>query len=149
MADSGIKNVIVKKEQLPALSGKDIAYIVRYRIVSEDRNRSSHWSPRHTLLSQTISQIPYLITTTLSVSDPSKVLVTATWTPPADTDVSSYDVYIKINSNDWAYVGNTNSNSYSAIGTTGSTMTIAVQVPTYPKGRFNGATLFQSEGTSL
>lgn len=149
MADVGIKNVIIKKDQLPALSGDNIAYVVRYRIVSEDRNRTSHWSPRHTLISTAIEEIPHLVTTTVSVSDPTKVLVTATWTPPSDVDIRSYDVYIKINSNDWAYVGNTSSNSYSAIGTVGSTFTIAVQVPTYPKGRFNGATLFESEGISL
>ena len=149
MADAGIKKVIIKKEQLPALSGENIGYVVRYRIVSEDRNRTSHWSPRHTLIAPGISEIPHLITTTASVSDPTKILVTATWTPPSDIDITNYDVYIKINTNAWAYVGNTSANSYSAIGTVGSTMTVAVQIPTYPKGRFIDATLFESEGISL
>jgi hypothetical protein len=148
MADAGIKKVVVKREQLPALSGENIAYIVRYRIVSEDRNRTSHWSPRHTLLSPALAEIPHLISTTVSVSDPTKVLVTATWTPPQDIDIKSYDVYLKVNSN-WAYVGNTSSNTYSAIGTVGSTFVIAVQVPTYPKARFSDATLFESEEISL
>jgi hypothetical protein len=149
MSDPGIKNVIIRKEFLPALSGENIGYVVRYRIVSEDRNRTSHWSPRHTLISSAIGEIPHLISTTPSVSDPTKVLVTATWTPPLDVDIRSYDIYVKINTNDWAYVGNTSSNSYSAIGTVGTTMSIAVQVPTYPKGRYIDATLFDSEGISL
>ncbi len=148
MADAGIKNVIVKRESLPALSGQNIAYVVRYRIVSEDRNRVSHWSPRHTLISPSLLEIPHLVSTTVSISDPTKVLVTTTWTPPLDVDIKSYDVYIKINNN-WAYVGNTTTNTYSAIATVGSTFRIAVQVPTYPKGRFSDATLFESEDVSL
>ena len=47
MADAGIKKVIVQKKNLPSISGTNNKYIIRYRIVSEDRNRTSHWSPQH------------------------------------------------------------------------------------------------------
>jgi hypothetical protein len=44
MANEKIKKVIIDNSDLPAIdaTGK---YLLRYRIVSEDRNRVSHWSP--------------------------------------------------------------------------------------------------------
>lgn len=47
MADRGIKKVVIKNSQLPAINSDTDKYIVRYRIVSEDRNRFSHWSPQY------------------------------------------------------------------------------------------------------
>jgi hypothetical protein len=44
MADYGIKKVTVLNEDLPIINSKINGYAVRYRIVSEDRNRVSHWS---------------------------------------------------------------------------------------------------------
>ena len=44
MADRGIKKAVVLSGDLPEpINGGQ--YLVRYRIVSEDRNRRSHWSP--------------------------------------------------------------------------------------------------------
>jgi len=39
-----VKKAIIKKQELPPLS-LDGEYLLRYRILSEDKNRSSHWSP--------------------------------------------------------------------------------------------------------
>lgn len=50
MADRGTKKVIVKAADLPPLNSDTLGYYVRFRMVSEDRNRLSHWSP--TLLMQ-------------------------------------------------------------------------------------------------
>lgn len=47
MADQTIKKVIVGKGSLPPLNGDTEQYVVRYRIISEDRNRVSHWSPQY------------------------------------------------------------------------------------------------------
>jgi hypothetical protein len=49
MADAGIKKVIISKKNLPSIFGTDQKYVVRYRIVSEDRNRTSHWSAQYKL----------------------------------------------------------------------------------------------------
>ncbi len=43
MADRGIKKATVQSFALP--SPLDGQYLVRYRVVSEDKNRRSHWSP--------------------------------------------------------------------------------------------------------
>jgi hypothetical protein len=47
MADNGIKKVVIKESQLPAINSDQDKYVVRYRIISEDRNRVSHWSPQY------------------------------------------------------------------------------------------------------
>lgn len=46
MADESIKKVTVSKNNLPPISSDRGKYLVRYRIISEDRNRISHWSPQ-------------------------------------------------------------------------------------------------------
>jgi hypothetical protein len=44
MADI-IKNVLIATEDLPQLQEGQTNYIIRYRIVSEDKNRYSAWTP--------------------------------------------------------------------------------------------------------
>lgn len=45
MADAGIKKYRQAPANLPPISSIDEGYTIRYRIISEDRNRISHWSP--------------------------------------------------------------------------------------------------------
>lgn len=44
MADSNIKKVRIKYSELPPISRDTEGYSVRYRLISDDRNRLSHWS---------------------------------------------------------------------------------------------------------
>lgn len=44
-ADSGIKKAKIAVGDLPAISSETEGYSIRYRVVSEDKNRVSHWSP--------------------------------------------------------------------------------------------------------
>lgn len=44
-ADSGIKKAKVPRADLPAINSETEGYSIRYRVVSEDKNRVSHWSP--------------------------------------------------------------------------------------------------------
>jgi hypothetical protein len=43
MADANIKKVTIKKSSLPPIDHDSQKYNIRYRIVSEDKNRNSHW----------------------------------------------------------------------------------------------------------
>lgn len=45
MADAGIRKIIYRQEDLPDINVNLEGYLVRYRIISDDRNRTSHWSP--------------------------------------------------------------------------------------------------------
>jgi hypothetical protein len=45
MADAGIKQYRQAPVDMPPISSINEGYTLRYRIISEDRNRVSHWSP--------------------------------------------------------------------------------------------------------
>jgi hypothetical protein len=49
MVDSGIKKSKILENDLPPQNIDIQGYSVRYRIISEDQNRTSHWSPIFTL----------------------------------------------------------------------------------------------------
>ena len=45
MPDQGIKKIRIKQQDLPSIDINEEGYILRYRVVSEDKNRTSQWSP--------------------------------------------------------------------------------------------------------
>jgi hypothetical protein len=45
MADLGIKKIKISQASLPSINSEIEGYSVRYRIVSDDKNRTSQWSP--------------------------------------------------------------------------------------------------------
>lgn len=139
MADSGIKKVIIQKKNLPSVFGTDNKYIVRYRIVSEDRNRVSHWSPQYKLSPNTVQAINYAMSVDTSLN-----IITLVWAQVQD--LSEYDIYVKWDAESWEYLGPTYSNTYSCLIKEGITeVMFAVQVPTFPKNRFTTSTLFETE----
>ena len=153
MSNPIVKKVIIKKQDLPAFSGVLQSYLVRYRIVSEDRNRTSHWSPRYKIEinpeinRQTIPPEDW-IEHSVVLSENKKV-ANIVWTPPANLK-SDFDLYVKWGDDDFKYVASIQTFSYSILVPTGyETVQFAVQVPTFPKERFIKATLFESEEESL
>lgn len=138
MADSKIKKVVIKKEDLPAFNGNTQKYSVRYRIVSEDKNRSSHWSPYYSISTPSPEQLQCSVSVTNNV-------VNMVWKQPANSAIKQYDVYFKLDTSDWAYVSSSTSTQFSTlIADSVSTLQVAVQLPTYPKKYFSGAALFTS-----
>ena len=61
MANIGIKKATILNSDLPPIDPLTEGYNVRYRIISEDKNRTSHWSPtfliqpNYTFVSNSIS----------------------------------------------------------------------------------------------
>jgi hypothetical protein len=49
MADLEIKKILIKQNDLPAINVNEEGYVLKYRIVSEDKNRTSQWSPISTI----------------------------------------------------------------------------------------------------
>jgi hypothetical protein len=143
MADAGIKKVIVQKKNLPSISGIDNKYIVRYRIVSDDKNRTSHWSPQYKIGAPVISTVNHSI-----VVDSAANVIRLVWDQVKD--ISGYDIYVKWDSGDWEYLGVSTTNTYSSLIKIGKLqVTFAVQTPTFPKNRFTASTLFQTVLTTL
>jgi hypothetical protein len=141
--DQGIKKVIIAKKDLPALFGKTSQYIVKYRIVSEDKNRTSHWSPQYKLDAPEVINIEHSASANTELN-----IVNVVWN--AQPDMSAYDVYIKWENEGWMFLSTVSTTSYSFLIKAGATgVQIAVQVPTFPKERFTQSTLFETELISL
>jgi len=119
MADAGIKKTIIKKENLPAFDINQNGYIFRYRVISEDKNRVSHWSPiigidpEYTYASGNINHnksgsINTVVWDSVSITKDSSLIENA----------STYDVWVKwdkSDNGDWLYSGRLNSTNISLI----------------------------------
>jgi hypothetical protein len=147
MSNPVVKKVIIKKEDLPAFSGEEKSYMIRYRIVSEDKNRSSHWSPYYTLLMPTMNTPSKQVACSVSVSSG---VINMVWRHPVSGALQQYDVYIKTNIKDWSYLSSSSSTQLSSLVPAGITsFQVAVQVPTYPKKYFVDAAIFTSAQISV
>jgi hypothetical protein len=121
MSDTGIKKVIVSKDKLGTV-GKTNEYVVRYRVVSEDKNRSSFWSPNYTVLSSLIDSVDGDVTIKTNSVD-------VIW--DNSLQISAFDVFVAFNSssdNDLKWSGTTTGNTYSFIKTGVLPVRVVVQV---------------------
>lgn len=149
MADNGIKKATIKKEDLPPIDGNINGYVVRYRIITEDRNRSSHWSPRYTVLLDSIATVPTNQRSVVVAGDGSTKTLTAVWVPPVGFATSSFDVYIKVGSGEYEYRATVSTPTYATILQSGVQASLAVQILTNPKKRFSNLTLFEEVGINV
>lgn len=169
MADKNIKKVILPQAKLLSANveeGSEVAkYLVRYRVISEDKTRTSSWSPKYAVEARTIGNIigatpvPYKV---FSNGD----RLTLTWTTPKELTSPTFDVYVS-----WSETGLDNSWQQGEIAVdaetpatnlpvTTSTQSFSVavepgkkyvklwvQITTFPKNRSNAALLFETEST--
>jgi hypothetical protein len=49
MATENIKKVVIPSANIPASTTVPNSVVLRFRIISEDKNRASHWSPIYIL----------------------------------------------------------------------------------------------------
>jgi hypothetical protein len=111
-----VKKVTIEKKDFPPLSPNG-EYLLRYRIISEDKNRTSHWSPIYKLDASTLIED---VSGGLQMPD-SSLGITAIW--EESPIASSYDIFVSFGiynvgtlTFDWgsyAYHGSTSSQSYS------------------------------------
>ncbi len=142
MANSSIKKVIIKKEDLPAFNGLTQAYTVRYRVVSEDKNRTSHWSPYYSVA----KEAPEQVACSVQVVDNS---VTMVWKQPTSV-IRQYDIYFKLNNGSWEYIASSTSTQFSTlIDESTTSIQVAIQLPTYPRQYFPLAAIFTSAQIAL
>lgn len=121
MVDSGIKKVTIPNVDLPITNTDIGGYAVRYRIVSEDRNRVSHWSPIHYVNAE------YIYVKGKPMQNPTQVgdAVSVVWenvqvkksTSAGDVSIGKirdYEVWLRWDrgdAGDWAYEGKIQNNS--------------------------------------
>jgi hypothetical protein len=185
MVDVGIKQVRISKFEFPSVQittiyndalerdeVQGLHYDFRYRVVSEDRNRFSHWSEivRYPMPEVT-TPFPFTDTNRFSISKAGNPeVITAVWSFPGDVenptdyvkffrDTTQYDVWLRWNNNNttnlndagwtpWQYEATVFSNNFSILKKDGNVkrVEIAIQIPTTVKIRDyynNKLTLFR------
>lgn len=134
--DQGIKKVIIPKAELPAVFGPENKYVVRYRFVSEDKNRTSHWSPQYKISPLLIESIQH--STTVSED---KNIITVVW--EAVEGISQYDVFASWSEGAWEYVATVGTNTFVSLKrTNASSVKFSIQSPSFPRARYDSSTLF-------
>jgi ADP-ribosylglycohydrolase len=123
MTDAGIKKATVLKQSLPPVNS-DNGYLVRYRIVSEDRNRYSHWSPIVTLTGNS----PEAVAGSVIHADG---IVNAVWGDEAQ--YPDYDVFVGFDSATPAYHGTTSVHNYSFLNEGTEEIEVIIQIASSSK----------------
>ena len=124
MSDPTVKKVIIKKQDLPAFSGKEQSYTVRYRIVSEDKNRTSQWSPINLVLDDSITAVAGAVQVSTSV-------ISAVWGD--ELNRPKYDVFVGFDGATATYHGTTPIHSYQFIKTGTTNVRVIIQVESSEK----------------
>lgn len=166
MADKNIKRVVIPKSKLPSIvlssslspssisRGEDFAYNVRYRIISEDKNRYSHWSRIHNINGS--SQIPSTelqysyVKETATTNTGTTTAIRLNWTIPTTLEINTFDIFVKRNAGAYLYYGTSQTNTYVVLREASETsITILVQAPTYPKEITASAKLFETAAITV
>jgi hypothetical protein len=119
-----VKKVTIEKKDFPPLSPNG-EYLLRYRIISEDKNRTSHWSPIYKV---DVSNFIDPVFGDLQISNNDRA-INAFW--EASDIASSYDVFVSfgiynvgtatISWGSYAYHGSSATTSYSFLRPTAVT----------------------------
>ena len=124
MADAGIKKIIIRKASLPALDHDKVGYVFRYRIVSEDKNRTSQWSPINLVLDDSITAVAGAVQVSSSV-------ISTVWGD--ELNRPKYDVFVGFDGATATYHGTTPIHSYQFIKTGTTNVRVIIQVESSEK----------------
>jgi hypothetical protein len=135
-----VKKAIVLKSSLPAVDSDTSGYAVRYRIISEDKNRTSHWSPIFVT-----SAIPVQsVNGALSITE---TIITAVWGD--ELNRPSYDIFVKFDSGSFSYHGTSAVHSYSFLNTGTTSVHVKIQIASSVKQVKTALVIFDSGVESL
>ena len=140
MADANIKKLRVLKSSLPPIDHDTEKYNIRYRVISDDRNRFSHWSPIYN------SDGVDVVVTSGAVSRAGNI-ITAVWGD--QNDFPEYDVFVKFDSGDFFYHGKSKIHSYSFLKTGTTSVRVKVQIISSKKEIKAALNIFDSGTVSL
>lgn len=153
MADKNIKKVIVPPSRLlsaNAESGSAAAkYLVRYRVISEDKSRTSAWSQKYAIESRTVQTIINGATvphTIFSNGD----RITLSWTTPEQLTSPSFDIYVRWSVDNvawdpWEFSGTATAESFTVAVKSGKKyVQLWTQITTFPKNKSDAAKLFET-----
>jgi len=119
--EMSVKKVTIEKKDLVPLSPEG-KYLLRYRIISEDKNRTSHWSPIYSLNLANVKKGDKVISLISPVTSSIEVTDTNILVSWGDAnEKSSYDMFVSfgtlsggtINYEPYSYSGSSPIHSYS------------------------------------
>lgn len=128
MADADIKRIKIATEDLPALK-EDRKYYFRYRVVSDDKNRFSAWSPIQSVEAPPATATDGQVIQTGTVATGS--IITVAWDDQLNK--SNYDIFAKYGSGEYSFQGTSRTNSYSFRVTGTGSVTVVVQLEALTK----------------
>lgn len=150
MVDSNIKKVVIPKSDLPPIDATNFSYNIRYRLISEDKNRTSHWSRIYNI-SATPQSLPVsldysYIKETVTTSRGTNTAIRLSWIVPTTYQGSVFDIFVKRGvAGTYAYYATSSTNAYTVLReSTETSITILVQMPVYPKVVEASAKLFET-----
>jgi hypothetical protein len=140
MADANIKKLRVLKSSLPPIDHDTLKYNLRYRIVSDDRNRTSHWSPVYNISGETPESVNGSVLVVQNI-------IAAVWDDA--NNYPEYDVFVKFDSGNFFYHGTSKVHSYSFLKTGTTTVRVKVQIVSSKKEIKAALNIFDSGSVSL
>jgi hypothetical protein len=121
---SGPRKASVLQQDLPPVIQFDessCGYLVRYRIVSEDKNRFSSWSPVEKVVAFDGLNLPGTVSGNINVQGTSINIV---WGDAINRP--KYDIFISFDEGEFAYHGTSSTHNYSIINTTSALQVSAI-----------------------
>ena len=134
MAGVGNQKITILKEEFPSLAklgDEEYGHILRYRIISEDKNRFSHWSKITPLTLFSTESEALQVAGELVISGSS---ITIIW----DDEVNRprYDIFVRFNGGNFFYHGTSPTHTYSIIAPAEtSSVQVAIQIDSINKER--------------
>ena len=140
MVDTNIKKLRILKSSLPPIDHDTLKYNLRYRLISDDRNRNSHWSPIYNSSGETLESVSGAVSKAENV-------ITAVW---GDENLyPEYDVFVKFDSGAFFYHGTSTIHSYAFLKTGTSSVRVKVQIVSSKKEIKAALNIFDSGIVSL
>jgi hypothetical protein len=140
MVDANIKKIRILKSSLPPIDHDTLKYNLRYRIVSDDRNRTSHWSPIYNISGETVESVNGSLLVVQNI-------ISAVWDDA--NNYPEYDIFVKFDSEDFFYHGTSKVHSYSFLKTGTTSVRVKVQIVSSKKEIKAALNIFDSGTVSL
>jgi hypothetical protein len=126
VVDKGIKKAIVKMDNLPPVD-KDNSFSIRYRIVSDDKNRVSSWSPTFNVANLPAILVPGAVNIANNV-------VTVVWTDNnLQPDREGYDIFVKWDDGAYFHHGTSYMHNFSFLNQATSSVSVLIQLEGFEK----------------
>jgi len=125
---------------LPPVDSETAGYVVRYRIISEDKNRTSHWSPTFVTNAVPTETVNGALSITSSI-------ITAVWDD--ELNRPAYDIFVKFDSGAFSYHGTSPTHTYSFLNTGTTSVHVKIQIASSVKEVKESLVIFDSGVESL